>query len=264
MRLGTDNQLAGKASNMGMAAKHLRKAVRRVAPEYVIHALAMARAKEPLMPILAKHVEGGTFVDVGANIGVYTHALRSVASKVVAFEPVTALADALRRRYPQVEVYSCALSAASGSAVLHIPSLQREAVLTRASLNADANPGFSLEEVTVERRTLDSFALSNVRAIKIDVEGHEEEVLRGALETIKATYPALLVEIEERHHPGKSAALMQWIESLGYISYFHDGRSLTSAAAHDFAAWQPASAVKDAFKSGLASYVNNFLFLRKP
>ena len=247
---------------MSNSVQRLKKILRRVVPEALKHTVDMARAHEPLLPILSQHTKGGIFVDVGANTGVYTHTLRSVATQVIAFEPVASLADALRRHYPEIVVHACALSASNGDAILHIPSRTRETVLTRASLNADANPGFTFEAVPVERRTLDSFGLSNVSAIKIDVEGHEEEVLRGAVETIKASRPALLVEIEERHHPGKSAALMQWIESMGYRAYYHDGHGLASADAHDFAAWQLPAAAKDAFGKAQSGYINNFLFLR--
>lgn len=48
--------------------------------------------------------------------------------------------------------------------------------------------------MTVETRTLDSYELNNVRFIKMDVEGHEVAVLRGAAETIQRNHPLLIIE----------------------------------------------------------------------
>ncbi|MFT4604024.1 MAG: hypothetical protein ACI9W4_000743 [Rhodothermales bacterium] len=65
-----------------------------------------------------------------------------------------------------------------------------------------------VDEVTVPRRTLDSFGLADVSFIKIDVEGHEHCVLVGALETIRRERPIVFVEAEERHRPGTVAAVL--------------------------------------------------------
>ncbi|MGU3539289.1 FkbM family methyltransferase [Methylobacterium sp. A54F] len=244
-----------------MSTRFLKRAVRRVLPDAIVHAIAMARADEPLIPVISGHARGGTFIDIGANIGVYSHALRGIATRIVAFEPVPVLAAALRRRYPDIEVHACALSARAGSAILHVPSRAQEQVFPRASLNDDANPGFSLEGVPVQMRTLDEFGIRDARVIKIDVEGHEEAVLQGAIETIRASRPALLVEIEERHHPGRSADLMGWIEAMGYAPYYHDGQELVPAIGRDFARWQPNHLRAEAFGSKNNRYINNFLFL---
>jgi len=51
----------------------------------------------------------------------------------------------------------------------------------------------------IELETLDSMKIPDVRFIKIDVEGHELEVLCGAQETIRQDRPHLLIEVREKH-----------------------------------------------------------------
>ena len=56
--------------------------------------------------------------------------------------------------------------------------------------------GRTVKTVVAPMRTLDSFQLTQVGFIKIDVEGHEEAVLRGGLATLKREMPNLMIEIE--------------------------------------------------------------------
>ena len=55
--------------------------------------------------------------------------------------------------------------------------------------------------MTVPRVTVDSLDLSDVRFVKVDVEGHELPALRGAEQTVRRDRPLLLVEVEERIQP---------------------------------------------------------------
>jgi len=73
-------------------------------------------------------------------------------------------------------------------------------VLYNSELNN--NGGFSLHPQPhsfvvydkIDVTTLDSYKLKNISMIKIDVEGHEEEVLKGAVDTIKKNHPIIFVE----------------------------------------------------------------------
>ena len=66
--------------------------------------------------------------------------------------------------------------------------------------------GDTVETIRVPLRTLDSYNLSNIGFIKIDVEGHELDVLRGAEVTLRRDQPNLLIEIENRHAPTRCGA----------------------------------------------------------
>jgi FkbM family methyltransferase len=133
---------------------------------------------------------GGTFVDVGANIGLDT-VLFSCFSKVIAFEPVHH--DILKYNsenciYP-VTVHDCALSDHEGTADIY---LYRGNNCGAPSLDVKHDGGDSIQ---VNLKRLDDVINDErVSFIKIDVEGHEMKVLEGAKNIIKKWRPALCVE----------------------------------------------------------------------
>src|SRR5262249_30908475 len=76
--------------------------------------------------------------------------------------------------------------------------------------------------VMVETIRLDDLDVDNVGVIKIDVEGHELNVLRGAEDLVRRWLPILIVEIEEKRAP--VAGTIGLLESWGYRgSFFRSG-----------------------------------------
>lgn len=71
-------------------------------------------------------------------------------------------------------------------------------------------------EVRVPMLRLDDFELSEVGFIKIDVEGHELAVLKGAEVTIRGTKPNILLEMEERNCPNTLQDVPTFLHGLGY------------------------------------------------
>ena len=81
----------------------------------------------------------------------------------------------------------------------------------------------------VKTAKLDNLLTNNkIGFIKIDVEGHEKNVLIGAKNLIRKNKPNLLVEIEERYSNEKVEDTINFINNLGYKSYFCEKLSLTS------------------------------------
>lgn len=119
-------------------------------------------------------------IDIGANIGVTTKLFADRARQVHAFEPSPRAFPMLRANSPaNVEVHAVALSDRAGT--IHF---KEEAKL---DLSAVSDTG-----VEVPVRILDSYNLKP-DVIKIDVEGHEPQALRGARETL-GHRPVILFE----------------------------------------------------------------------
>lgn len=200
---------------------------------------------------------GDRVIDVGANEGVYTHAFARTGASVEAFEPLAEFAAVLRdyaAHRARVRVHEVALGAIEGTAVLRVPMRGGRPIAGHASLARDDVRGV---ESTVRVRPLDAFAFEAVRAIKIDVEGHELEVVRGARETIRRWSPTLLVEIEQRHQRQPMAHAFDEILALGYAGFFlHGATGLRPLAEFRVAEHQSGA---NADRIG-ALYINNFLF----
>ena len=211
------------------------------------------------MALVAAAIHPGERVaDVGANNGLYTHAFAKRGALVEAFEPqpecVTVLqAYASRRRSRNVRVHPVALSSRSGTAALHLPRGSESS--PSASLRATPGAGASLEVVL---ESLDSFEFSDLRLLKIDVEGAELDVLRGAGETLKQSRPLLFVEIEQRHHREPIGEVFDEIASFGYDGAFLDGSGrLRPVSSFDAEQCQAEAALR---ANHLQPYINNFFF----
>jgi hypothetical protein len=123
------------------------------------------------------------------------------------------------------------------------------------SNSSAAESGRVIETVAAPMKSLDSFNLTNVGFVKIDVEGHEEAVLKGGLKTLKRDMPNMMIEIEERHAPGSLDRVSALLRSIGYSGFYLDRKQLLPIAQFDLRRDQ----VRQNGKVG--KYINNFLYL---
>jgi FkbM family methyltransferase len=216
-----------------------------------------------LVPVICDRSR--SFLDIGANRGVYSLYAERFAGRVIAVEAHPGLASQLSKTVkPSTQVLSFAMSDHMGSATLMVPYLRGYEVHTRASLQKDANPGFDLQEIPVELTTVDSLNLVDVGAIKIDVEGHEHEVLQGAKQTITRCKPVMIVECEERHNKGAVARMKAFFADLDYKMYFIHNKILRHGADFDAAVLQRKELSKPVAAAVRAvDYINNFIFVHK-
>lgn len=166
-------------------------------------------------------------VDIGAHRGDYTFFMRRHAAGCIAFECNPTLVTQLRRRFGQsVDIRSDAVSDSNGTAVLRIPRSDGGTGLGRATIEGhNTLDDFSCADlVDVRTVRLDDVIERPVGLIKVDVEGHEMAVLRGATRILQRDRPNLVLEIEERHSPGCVAAAFALLDELGYSGfYLRDG-----------------------------------------
>lgn len=201
---------------------------------------------------------GERALDIGANYGTYALTLARLGARVDLFEPNPAIAEILAawaRGQTGIAVHALALSDRSGTAELIIPGDSGVEHDSSAALAGGAVA--SGRRVEVPLAHLDSFAIADAALIKIDVEGHEEAVLRGAVQTIAASAPALIVEIEQRHIPRPIAAAFADVQVQGYSGWFLCEGELLPLERFDPARHQSAQAFEDRTRP----YCNNFIFL---
>lgn len=221
------------------------------------------RTGEPELRLVAPlSMPGRLSVDVGANHGVYAVVMARHAPRVLAVEPNPRLARLLRRGLPaNCTVLACALSDAPGTAELRVPLVDGHEDSYLASLDGQTAGPSRLYRV--ELRTLDDCVREPVGLLKIDVEGHEIAVLRGAGRVLREDGPNLLIEAEERHRPGAVATVAALLAEHGYRGLFRDGSRLRPLDAFDPAVHQdPARLGRGPGKT--EHYVNNFVFTRDP
>lgn len=175
--------------------------------------------------------DGGTFVDAGANIGFYSLvvARSRPGVKVFAFEPNPKNYEVLSNniaanRFTSIRAERLALSDAIGSGALYLHTSDMSASLT---------PGFQDElssgrgSAAVELTTIDAYfegsSLPKPSVIKIDVEGYEAAVLRGARSTLRTNSPDLVLEVLKSY----PAEVVDILSNLGYSFYQITDQGLT-------------------------------------
>jgi len=193
-------------------------------------------------------------IDVGANKGVYTHAMAEVARHVHAFEPNPSMYRLLLRTAARnVTTYEVALANWSGTAELRIPIGSKGRSNQGASLST-VKPMRDFASVAVESRRIDDYGLDAIGFIKIDVEGFEDEVIAGAAETIARCRPNLLIEIEEKHTKVPIERSLERMLALDYTGVF-----LRDGVLHELSAFDSERHHRHAQRRG--DYVFNFIFL---
>ena len=165
---------------------------------------------------------GTTVIDVGANIGFFTHKFAEwvgPSGKVIAIEPDEENFDALCRAITRSPVGSRVLAhkavAAERPGLLW---LERNEIHPGDHKIALGNKGVEVTAVSVDALKEDG-AVPPVSLMKIDVQGAEMMVLAGARRTLVSDRPALFVEIDDRalaHFGSSREALLAFVEELGY------------------------------------------------
>jgi len=184
-----------------------------------------------IYPLLANEI-GGVVWDVGAHIGFHTLGFAAIVGPtghVVAFEPNPSNRERLRQNLDRnadlaarVEILPCALSDRDGDSSFVFSGDIESGASSMSFLDGttpaiDFDTAAAWNTVVVPVRTTDALireaAVPAPQLIKIDVEGAELLVLRGAVEMVRRSRPAVIVEA---HSARLAFEVTQWLHTQGY------------------------------------------------
>jgi len=200
---------------------------------YRLMPLAMSSPDASMQALLREHGIDLVF-DVGANAGQFASYLLGLgyAGRIVSFEPLpdahAALVARSRGHPAWVVEERCCLGEREGEVLIHVSenSVSSSILPIHPEHVAIAREAGYVGVEKAPMRTLDAIAprhLEGSRAalLKIDVQGYEEQVLRGASETLRRVR-GLQVELSLRPvYEGQTLFLpmLEWITSLGFAPY---------------------------------------------
>lgn len=145
---------------------------------------------------LIKKYKIDLILDVGAGSGGYGRIMRSIGYKgnIISFEPLKKSFDALQRYTKKDKKWAAinyAVGEKSGEAYLNVAgNLDSSSILTMSDIHVDSSPSSkNIRAERVEVRELDSFLDYYNRGsrgilLKIDTQGYEEMVLKGAIKSL--------------------------------------------------------------------------------
>ena len=178
-------------------------------------------------------------VDVGVYRGIYTYKLSQEFKHVYSFEPNPLIYPYLKKNLTKIiknmSLQNLAISDNNGEINLKIPSRRKSIFKTNyeelyklgcATIHKQ-NKIQDYDTFKVKKIKLDDILKNkDISFIKIDVEGHEKEVINGSKNIIINNRPALLVEIEERHSNYPVNETIKFINNLGYNSFYVKNNNL--------------------------------------
>jgi len=187
---------------------------------------------------------GDTVIDIGANIGFYTRFLSGQvgpAGRVYSFEPIPQTFEILANNVRKIaitnaELLNYALSDTDRSETMVIPTYRwgSECWYDARVKTERADPSWRTIKVkTIRLDNLFAGAARKIAFIKCDANYHELAVLRGALATIRASRPAMLIEVSpDPDNPSTTAfETFNLLRGEGYRPYCFDGSTLDARRA---------------------------------
>ena len=197
----------------------------------------LKKSTEREIRILEELVESSkASIDIGVYRGVYTYFLSDLTKYVYAFEANSLLYSKLTNTFinkSNVKIENLAISSSEGITEIRIPIRNSDAdydneqkyELGIATIHSNNNLQNKPYEIipSINKTTLDNYKFEHdIGFIKIDVEGHELEIIRGGKNFLKQYKPTMLVEIEERHSGKNPSEIIKEICEIGYNCFIVD------------------------------------------
>lgn len=194
---------------------------------------------EPLaLDVMRRHLAiGGTMLDVGANIGLFTiEAAQTVgpSGRVISIEAAPHHALSVKNsvalnNMTNVEVVSVAVGDVDGEATLILPHGANYGMFTLGKV--DGNESFSV----AVRKIDDIIGERRIHFVKMDIEGSEYRALLGARKTLERDRPSILIELNEaalQACGSSSRQVKEFLSGLGYKGKLLAGTPITLDQAH--------------------------------
>ncbi len=201
-------------------------------PASIAHHIVEDTIPEKYDILIAGHFlkRSTVFYDIGANIGLYCLFGAEINSKlkVFCFEPQKDCTEQLQRSVylnnweSRILIYDFALSDKEHEVRLNIAG-------TGSSIESNFIGETLFGSINIKTRRLDNLKLDRPSFIKIDVEGHEYQVLQGASQTLGMDHPAIFLELvhalptRNYVNPNFSKTL-DFLFQLNYSVYRSDGK----------------------------------------
>ncbi|MEN0003296.1 MAG: FkbM family methyltransferase [Bacteroidota bacterium] len=218
--------------------------------------------------IIQKLGQGDVAVDIGCHKGGYLYWMQRQVGRTgycYGFEPQPVLFSYLKKiqdlqGWEQVNIEQMGLSSVEGSFTLNIPKTKKGSSPGATINPVDSTQGV-FDQVEIKTTTLDTYFLErNIqpKLIKIDVEGHELEVLKGGEQLLTTHRPAILMECEQRHLQQHTVIdVLEQLHSWGYQGQFIEGTTLKPIQEFRLETHQQQGSGRFWEAEG---YVNNFVF----
>ena len=172
------------------------------------------------MSFLRRHLRKGLMIDIGANIGLFTLLLSDIMDQVILFEPNPLAAQRAKENmnlnHLNATVYAVAVSSNDGHIFLEDRGGTDSTNMTVRNLRASAFPVRKVPCTTLDN-FLDMKSSLRLSLIKIDVEGHENDVIKGMNKTLINLRPQIVMfEYLQRTNFLETKALF---DAAGYRIY---------------------------------------------
>ncbi len=193
--------------------------------EYIIYYGIQVEPREKLYNLIKN---GYTVLDIGANIGetLLNFAKVNQAGKNIGFEPVPYIYDRLKmnialNNFSNIETNNIALSDKNEMLSFSPPKDQNSGGV-RMRKEADKSKYNANQEV--EAFTLDNFLakrpdLSKIDFIKMDIEGFEFNVLKGATATLSQQRAILFIEVDDQMLKQQNASASELVKFISEYNY---------------------------------------------
>ena len=174
--------------------------------------------EQDMIKFIINNYSGGTFIDVGANIGNHTIAFSDIADNVYSFEPIKEnylilQLNLMINKISNVETYNFALGSSDKFETIYRDD---KCYNTGSGSISNPPPTCTIPRYTVVTK-LDNFDYQNVKLIKLDVEGYELEVLKGSTKLLETQKPDLFIECST---DDKFKQVSNFLKPFGYKVWY--------------------------------------------